>query len=63
MKADSDGRFTFVVSPTNPGSKVENWIDTEGQFFGTLYWRFLLPERDIEKPVTRVVPIAELVAA
>ena len=60
MKADADGRFSFVVSPTNPGRKVANWIDTEGQSFGSLYWRFLLPEGDIEKPVTRLVPLSEL---
>lgn len=60
MKANAEGRFTFVVSPTNPGPKVANWIDTEGQYFGSLYWRFLLPEGDIEKPVTRVVPLSEL---
>ncbi len=60
MKADSDGRFSFVVSPKDPGPKVANWIDTEGQSFGSLYWRFLLPEGDIEKPVTRLVPLSEL---
>jgi len=60
MKADAEGRFEFVVSPTNPGPKVANWIDTEGQHFGSLYWRFLLPEGDIEKPVTRVVSLSEL---
>lgn len=60
MKLEADGRFRFVVSPTDPGPKVANWLDTEGQSFGTLYWRFLLPEGDIEKPTTRVVPLAEL---
>ena len=60
MKADAGGRFSFVVSPKNPGPKVANWIDTEGQLFGSLYWRFLLPEGDIEKPVTRLVPLSEL---
>ena len=60
MKADANERFTFVVSPTDPGPKVANWIDTEGQLFGSLYWRFLLPEGDIEKPTTRVVSLTEL---
>ena len=60
MKADANDRFTFVVSPRKPGPRHPNWIDTEGQTFGTLYWRFLLPEGDIERPVTRVVPLAEL---
>ena len=60
MKSDAEGRFSFVVSPKNPGRNFANWIDTEGQTFGSLYWRFLLPEGDIEKPVTRLVPLSEL---
>lgn len=58
MKADAEGRFRFVVAHRDPG--VENWIDTEGHAFGTLYWRFLLPEGDIEQPRCEVVPLAEL---
>lgn len=59
MKADAEGRFSFVVSPKRPGARVANWLDSEGQSFGTLYWRFLLPEGEIEQPVTRVAPLAE----
>ena len=58
MKADAEGRFRFVVAHENPG--VANWIDTEGHAAGTLYWRFLLPEGEIEQPRCQVVPLAEL---
>ncbi len=57
MKADAEGRFKFVVAHVDPG--VANWIDTEGHLFGTLYWRFLLPEGDIEQPRCEVVPLKE----
>lgn len=53
MQADAEGRFTFVVAHADPGAP--NWIDTEGRMAGTLYWRFLLPEGDIEQPRCRVV--------
>ncbi len=55
MRADADGRFRFVVAREDPG--VPNWIDTEGHLAGTLYWRFLLPEGEIEQPRCRVMPL------
>lgn len=58
MVADAEGRFRFVVSHDDPG--VPNWIDTEGHAVGTLYWRFLLPEGDIDQPRCSVVPLASL---
>lgn len=58
MRADGDGRFTFVVAHSDPGTP--NWIDTEGHAVGTLYWRFLLPEGEIDQPRCRVVPLAEV---
>ena len=58
MRADDAARFRFVVAHEDPG--VPNWIDTEGHGFGTLYWRFLLPEDDIEQPRCEVVPLASL---
>ena len=58
MKTDSEGNFRFVVAHENPG--VANWIDTEGHGFGTLYWRFLLPEGDIEQPRCEVVSLASV---
>ena len=60
MVADDEGRFRFVVAHRDPG--VPNWIDTEGHTFGTLYWRFLLPNGDIEQPTCEVVDLASLTA-
>lgn len=57
-KTDADGNFTMIVAHTNPGKP--NWIDTEGRNFGTIYWRFLLPEGEIVTPTTKVVKFADL---
>ena len=57
--ADPDGRFTAVISHTDPG--VPNWLDTEGRPFGIVYWRFMLPEGEIETPQAELVPLADLV--
>ena len=58
MKVDSKGRFRFIVSAEDPG--LPNWIDTEGHAVGTLYWRFLLPDGEIEKPSCEVVALSSL---
>ena len=58
MVADDDGRFTAVIAHTDPG--VPNWLDTEGRPFGIAFWRFMLPEGDIETPQAELVPLAEL---
>ena len=57
-EADSDGRFTAVVSATDPGTS--NWLDTEGRPFGVVYWRFMLPEGRIETPQAELIPLSEL---
>ena len=59
--ADADGRFTAVISHTDPGTP--NWLDTEGRPFGIVYWRFMLPEGEIETPQAKLVPLSDLVAA
>ena len=56
--ADTDGRFTAVIAHTDPG--VPNWLDTEGRTFGIVYWRFMLPEGEIETPQAEVVPLSNL---
>ena len=56
--ADANGRFTAVISHTDPGTP--NWLDTEGRPFGIVYWRFMLPEGDIETPQAELVPLSEL---
>ena len=56
--ADADGRFTAVIAHSDPG--VPNWLDTEGRPFGIVYWRFMLPEGEIETPRAEVVPFSDL---
>ena len=46
-------------SPTRiPG--VPNWIDTEGRGFGLVFWRFFMPEGEVETPQAHVVKLADL---
>ena len=56
--ADDDGRFTAVIAHADPG--VPNWLDSEGRPFGIVYWRFMLPEGDIETAQAEVVPFSEV---
>ena len=59
--ADAAGRFTAVIAHTDPG--VPNWLDTERRPFGIVYWRFMLPEGEIETPQAEVIPLSDLIAA
>lgn len=58
MLMDSDGGFRVVIAAEDPG--VANWLHTEGRSSGIAYWRFMLPEGDIEPLHSRVVAIEEL---
>lgn len=60
-RLESDGSFKVVVAGRDPG--VPNWLDTEGRAFGSVFWRFQLPEEDIEPLQSKVVPIAEVASA
>lgn len=60
-KANADGTYTFVVSPTDPG--VANWVSTGGLNQGTLSIRF--QDLDMESSAaptvsSAVVPLSEL---
>lgn len=57
-KLEADGSFRIVFAHQDPG--VPNWIDTEGRPFGLVFWRFMLPEGDIETPEGELVPIGSL---
>ncbi len=57
-KLEPDGSFAMVIAHRDPG--VPNWIDTEGRPSGIVYWRFLLPESEIETPQCRVVEVDSL---
>jgi len=54
-RQDADGNFEMVVSHRDPGHP--NWLDTEGRPYGIMFWRFQLPEGDIEPLKTAVVDI------
>jgi hypothetical protein len=58
---EADGSFKIVVAGRDPG--VPNWLDTEGRPFGSIFWRFQLPEGEIEPLATKVVPIADVGSA
>jgi hypothetical protein len=53
-----DGSFRMVLAHRDPG--VPNWIDTEGRPTGSVFWRFFLPEGDIETPRAQVVSFESL---
>ena len=53
-KLESDGSFRMVIAHRDPG--VPNWLDTEGRGFGMVFWRFMLPDGEIETPQAEVVP-------
>jgi len=53
-RLDADGAFRLVIAHRDPG--VPNWLDTEGRPFGIVFWRFMLPEGEIETPKAEVVP-------
>ena len=55
---EPDGSFRIVIADEDPG--VPNWLDTEGRPSGSVFWRFFLPEGDIETPQAEVVKLADL---
>jgi hypothetical protein len=58
---DADGSFRVVIAHRDPG--VPNWLDSEGRPFGLVFWRFMLPEGEIDTPEARVVPFSEIAGA
>jgi len=54
-KLEADGRFRIVIAPEDPGHP--NWLDTEGRTFGLVFFRYMLPEGDIDTPRAKLVPI------
>ena len=55
---EPDGTFRMVLAHDDPG--VPNWIDTEGKGFGMVFWRFFLPEGEVETPQATVVKLADV---
>jgi hypothetical protein len=58
IELEKDGSYRIVVAHKDPG--VPNWISTEGRPNGTIYWRFLLPEGELQTPKTTVVAFADV---
>ena len=48
----------MVLAHRDPG--VPNWIDTEGKGFGMMFWRFFLPDGEVETPQATVVKFADV---
>jgi hypothetical protein len=57
-RLEPDGSFRIVVAHRDPGTG--NWLDTEGQAFGLVFWRFFLVDGAVETPRAEVVPFASL---
>jgi hypothetical protein len=57
-KLEEDGSFRMIIAHEDPG--LPNWLDTEGNPFGLVFWRFFLAEGDMEAPRASVVKLAEL---
>jgi len=57
-QTEPDGSFRVVIAHRDPG--VPNWLDSEGRALGVVFWRFMLPEGEIETPQARVVELREL---
>jgi len=56
--AEEDGSFRIVLAHNDPG--VPNWIDTEGNLFGLVFWRFFVVEGEVETPRCEVVKLESL---
>jgi len=57
-RLEPDGSFRMVLAHRDPG--VANWLDTEGRPFGLAFWRYFLPEGEIETPQATVVELGDL---
>jgi hypothetical protein len=55
---EEDGSFRMILAHEDPG--LPNWLDTEGRTVGLMFWRFQLPEEEIEPLTTEVVSFASL---
>ena len=58
MQLEPDGSYRIVIAQRDPG--VPNWLASEGRAFGTIFWRFQLPEQAPERPRTQVMAAADV---
>jgi hypothetical protein len=57
---EADGSYRIVIAHEDPG--VANWIDTEGNALGLIFWRFMLARGEVERPRAEVVKLQTLKA-
>lgn len=55
---EPDGSFRLVLAHRDP--QQPNWLDLEGHTSGSLFFRFFLPEEEVETPVARMVKFSDL---
>ncbi len=55
---ESDGSFKMIIAHSDPG--LPNWLDTEGNLFGMVFWRFFLVTGDVETPQATVMKLSDL---
>ena len=55
---EADGSFKIILAHQDPG--IPNWLDTEGNLFGLVFWRFFLVEGVVETPQVEVVKFSEI---
>jgi hypothetical protein len=58
---EADGSFKIVLAASDPG--VPNWLETEGRPFGSVFWRFLLPEGELAPLNAARVKLADVKGA
>lgn len=56
---EPDGSFRIILAHEDPG--LPNWLDTAGRTSGVMFWRFMLPEGEVETPRAEVVKFEDLV--
>lgn len=57
------GKVTILLSKRHPANGLPEgveWLDSMGRHGGTMFWRFLLPEEEVETPTARVVRLDDL---
>mgnify|MGYP001813802703 CR=1 FL=1 len=55
---EPDGSFRMILAHEDPG--LPNWLDTEGNPFGLVFWRFFLVDDELETPQAEVVKLSDL---
>jgi hypothetical protein len=55
---NDEGNFRMIIAHEDPG--LPNWLDTEGNPFGLVFWRMFLAEGDVGTPTAEVVKVSEL---